>query len=484
MSNSEQLSARERINCLLDANSFVEIGANVSKRNTDFNLQQKDAPSDGVITGYGVIDCNPVYVYSQDVSVLNGTVGEMHARKIASLYDMALKVGAPVIGLIDCGGLRLQEATDALNGFGEIYMKQITASGIIPQISAIFGTCGGASAISAAMTDFVFITKESGKLFVCAPNTIDGNYVGKCDTSAAEYVSTTGNVDFVYDDEQQLLDGIRKLVSFLPSNNEDNDAYEECDDDLNRLTAELSSDIKDSSFTLSIIADNNEFIEIKKDYAPEMVTGFLRLNGNTVGAIANRSELFDEDGKVAKKLDSVMTSKGCKKAAKFVKFCDAFSIPVLTLTDVTGFAATKCNEKTLAASVATLTSTFADATVPKINVVTGKAYGTAYIAMNSKHIGADMVFAWPDSQIGTMDSKNAAQIIYAQEIEEAKDKQAFINEKAELYGFGMSSAQSAAKRGYVDSIIEPQSTRKNLIYAFDMLFTKRDTTPFKKHGTI
>lgn len=484
MSNSVQLSARERINYLLDANSFVEIGAYVSKRNTDFNLGQKEAPSDGVITGYGVINNNPVYVYSQDVSVLNGTVGEMHAKKIASLYDLAIKVGAPVIGLIDCGGMRLAEATDALDAFGKIYLKQITASGVIPQIAAVFGKCGGASAISAAMTDFTFITKDNGKYFVSAPNTIDGNYVGKCDTSAASFVGSNGSVDFVGESDEEVLDSIKSLIDVLPSNNSDDGDIDECMDDLNRLCDDLSTDVKDSAYILTSISDNNLFIEVKKEYAKEMVTGFIKLNGMTIGAVANRSEILSQDGSVETKLESVITVNGCQKASKFINFCDAFDIPILTLTDVTGFNTTKDDEVGMAKAVAKLTESFASAEVAKINVITGKAFGSAYVTMNSKHIGADIVFAWDGTEIGTMNPNEAVQIIYADEIAKASDKQSFINEKANEYALEQSSAQSAAKRGYVDCIIEPMATRKNLIYSFDMLYNKIANVPYKKHSTI
>lgn len=484
MSNSQKMSARERINCLLDANSFVEIGANVSKRNTDFNLTQKEAPSDGVITGYGLIDSTPVYVYSQDVSVLNGTVGEMHAKKIVNVYDNAMKIGVPVIGLIDCGGLRLQEATDALDGFGKIYTKQIEASGVIPQVSAVFGTCGGASAISAAMTDFTFMTKESARIFVNAPNTVDGVYAGRCDISDSDNVARVGNADFVCEDEETLLAELRTLIGVLPSNNIGNATDEECTDDLNRLTPEIYVGVKDSAYMLSVLSDNNLFIETKKNYAKEMVTGFIKLNGVTIGAVANRGEILDEEGKVSEKLDNSLTASGCQKAERFVNFCDAFNIPILTLTDVKGFATTRCNEAKLAVSVARLTKAFCEASVAKINVITGDALSSAYISMNSKHIGADMVFTFDGIKIGPMEPKMAAQIMYADEIAGANDKQSMINEKAELIGYGLASSESAAKRGYVDSIIDPQTTRKNLIYAFEMFLAKEENYVYKKHGTI
>ena len=294
---SSTSKASQRINALLDDNSFVEIGAFVTARATDFDLKQTPTPSDGVITGYGVIGGNPVYVYSQDASVLNGTIGEMHAKKIANLYDLAMKTGTPVIGLLDSAGFRLQESTDALNAFGTVYKKMSDASGVIPQIAAVFGKCGGGLAVMAAMADFTFMEKNDAKLFVNSPNAIEGNSTAKCDTSSAQFQSEkAGNADFV-GDEAEVISGMRNLISMLPANNEENLAFEEGTDDLNRLTAELAG-CKDAAVTLSILADNNEFVEVKKDYAKNMVTGFLRLDGVTVGAVANRSQILDADGNV------------------------------------------------------------------------------------------------------------------------------------------------------------------------------------------
>lgn len=477
MSSTTKLSARDRIVTLLDDSSFVEIGALVTKRNTDFNLAQTDAPSDGVITGYGLIDGSLVYVYSQDAEVLNGTMGEMHAKKIESMYDLALKVGAPVIGLVDCAGMRLQEATDALAGFGNVYLRQSMASGVIPQIIAVFGTCGGGCAVSAAMSDFTFMPEEGAKLFVNSPNAVEDNFVGKCDTSAAKFQAVAGVVDVVREDEVQVLASIRKLVSYLPSNNE-TDCTIDCTDDLNRATAAFAEETADPAVALADIADNGEFFEIKAEYAKEMVTGFIRLNGATIGAVANRTAVFDENGKTSEKFDAVLTTKGCYKAESFVEFCDAFGIPVLTLTNVTGYAATMSEEKSVAIAAAKLTNAFANATVPKVNVVCKEALGSAYITMNSKHIGADMVFALEDAKIGMMDAKLAAQIMYAGESEEVR------NEKAAEYDAMQSSAVSAAKRGYVDSIISADAVRQQLVYTFEMLYTKREARPSKKHGTV
>lgn len=476
MSNSSQAS--QRIVALLDDNSFVEIGALVTARATDFNLKPTETPSDGVITGYGVIDGNLVYVYSQDASVMNGSVGEMHAKKIANLYDLALKTGAPVIGLIDSAGLRLQEATDAMNAFGEIYMKQTLASGVIPQITAVFGNCGGGLALIPALTDFTFMEGKKAKLFVNSPNALEGNYTEKCDTADAKFQSAEAGLVDVVADEDTIMAQIRQLVSMLPSNNEDDMSYEECTDDLNRASAELAGCAGDTSIALSTIADDNVFFEVKENYAKDMVTGFIRLNGSTVGCVANRCEVYGEDGKVAEKMDAVLTPNGCEKAASFISFCDAFNIPVLSLTNVKGYAACTCCEKRIAKAVAKLTYAFANATVPKVNVVVGKALGTAAIAMNAKAIGADLTIAWKDAQIGAMNAQDAAKIMYDGQGADV------IKEKAAEYEALQTSAAGAAKRGYVDQIIDAADTRKYVIGAFEMLFAKREDRPAKKHGTV
>ena len=479
MSNKLTLSASDRINALLDDASFVEIGAYVKARNTDFNIQDKDTPKDGVITGYGVINGNLVYVYSQDAKVLGGSVGEMHAKKITNLYDLAMKTGAPVIGLIESAGLRLQEATDALAAFGEIYLKQTMASGVIPQITAVFGTCGGGLGLFPTMTDFTFMEEKNAKLFVNAPNALDGNVITKCDSSSAKFQAEESGIVDVVADEATILEKVRELVSFLPANNEDDASFlEDCTDDLNRVNPEIAGCVGDTSVALSILADDNNFFEVKSGYAKNMVTGFLRLDGVTVGAVANRSEICDEEGKVAEKLDAVLTAEGCEKAAEFVNFCDAFGIPVLTLTNVKGYEATLASEKTIAKAAAKLTYAFANATVPKVNVVIGKALGTAYVVMNSKAIGADITMAWPDAQIGAMDGKLAAKIMYDGQGADV------INEKAAEYEALTLNVTSAAKRGYVDQIVNAADTRKYVIGAFEMLFTKSEDRPAKKHGTV
>ena len=475
--NATENSASRRIATVLDEGSFVEIGGAVTARNTDFNLQEKETPADGVITGYGVIDGNLVYVYSQDASVLKGAIGEMHAKKIANIYDMAMKMGAPVIGLIDCAGLRLQEATDALEAFGSLYFKQAMASGVIPQITAVFGMCGGGLAVVPGLTDFTFMENKEGKLFVNSPNALDGNIDSKCNTASAEYQSKTAGLVDVAGTEEEILGQIRSLICMLPANFEDDASYDECTDDLNRVCADLANAAEDTGIALATISDNNIFFETKREYAKEMVTGFIRLNGMTVGAVANRSKVYDAEGN-AESYGQVLTVDGCKKAADFINFCDAFSIPVLSLTNVTGFEATLEAEKDMARAVAKLTYAFANASVPKVNVIVGKAYGSAYIAMNSKSIGADLVYAWPTAEIGMMDASMAAKIMYADANAET------LKEKAAEYKELQSSPVSAARRGYVDAIIDAADTRKYVIGAFEMLFTKREDRPAKKHGTV
>ena len=471
-------SAINRIHELLDDNSFVEVGAYITARSTDYNMQSQETPADGVVTGYGTINSALVYVYSQDASVMGGSIGEMHAKKIEQLYHMAMKMGAPVIGFIDCGGIRLQESVDALDGFGLIYAKEVAASGVIPQICGVFGNCGGGLSVVPALCDFAYIEESKGRMFVNTPDAIEGNRVEKCDTAAADFQSKeTGLIDGV-GTEDEVLGQIRSLVSLLPSNNEDTDNYTECTDDLNRVCAELANCAGDTAIALSQIADNGEFFETKADYAKDMVTGFIRLNGATIGAVANRSEVYDAEGKKVETFDGSISARGARKAADFVKFCDAFDIPVLTLTNATGFMATLCSEKMMAKSVGELVAAFADATVPKVNVIIGKAYGTAYVAMNSKSIGADLVYAWDNAEIGMMDASLAAKIMYADA------DAAELNEKAAQYRELQNGVASAAARGYVDTVISPADTRKYVIGAFEMLFTKREDRPSKKHGTI
>lgn len=472
-------SAMKRIHELLDDSSFVEVGAYVTARSTDFNMQAQETPGDGVITGYGTIEGALVYVYSQDASVMGGSMGEMHAGKIEKLYQMAMKTGAPVIGLLDCAGLRLQEGMDALDGFGRLYLCQTMASGVIPQIQAVFGTCGGGMAVASAMADFTFM-EEKANLFVSAPNAIASN---DTDTSGAKFQSEEAGNVCMTGTEEEILSAIHTLVSVLPANNEDDLSYDECTDDLNRLCEGLEGFAGDAAAALSMISDDGFYLELKKEYASSMVTAFIRLNGITVGCVANRSESL-ENGEKTADYGTELTAQGCEKAAEFVNFCDAFNIPVLTLVNTTGYKGCKCTEKKIAKAAARMTYAFANADVPKVTVITGKANGTAGLSMNSKSIGADIVYAWKDASLSMMEAVPAVKIMYAKEIEEADNPGLLIKEKTAEYMEKQASAVSAARRGYVDDIIPASETRQRVIAAFEMLFTKREERPAKKHGTI
>lgn len=477
MSNGKDNSAMTRIAKLVDENSFMEIGSLVTARSTDFNLAKTDTPSDGVITGHGLIDGKLVFVYSQDASVLGGTVGEMHAKKIVAVYDMALKMGAPVIGLLDCAGIRLQESVDALEAFGAVYAKQAAASGIIPQICAVFGTCGGGLAVVPALSDFAFAESEQAKLFINSPNAIDGNRIDKCDSSAAAFQSAeTGTLDAV-GSEDEICAKIRELVSILPGNNAEGGHMDECADELNRACANLDTMKGDPRYILSEISDDHVFVEVKADFAKEMTAGFIRLDGITVGAVANCTTLHDQKGNVTETFDAALSARGCNKAAEFITFCDAFDIPVISLTNAAGFRATMCSEKNLAKALARLTYAFANAGVPKVNLIMEQAYGSAYAVMNAKSLGADLVYAWPDAKVGMMDASMAAKIMYAGESADV------ISEKAAEYDALQGSIKAAAARGYIDRIVDYPDTRRYLIAAIEMLYTKRVDQPNKKHGT-
>ncbi len=455
MSNSS--AARQRIEKLLDANSFVEIGAGVHARATDFNPRPAEASSDGVITGYGLIEDSLVYVYSQDASVLGGSIGEMHARKIIRIYDMAIKTGAPVIGLIDSAGLRLQEGMDALDAVAGIYARQAAASGLIPQISAVFGRCGGGLAVAASMCDFTLM--ESGAhLFVNAPNTLAGNREESNDTSSASSRAAAGVADYT-GTEDEVLGKIRELVDILPCNYEDI-AEGESEDDLNRGCTGIAAGA-DPAAIMKEAADDGVFVEIRSAFAPDMTAGLARLGGTTVGVIGNRSPL--------------LTADGCTKAADLVRFCDAFGIPVISLTNATGFAAAIGEENREGSAAAALTMALARASVPKINVITKQSMGSAYAVMNAKATGADLTFAFPGAVIGIMDAAMAARVMVP-----GADKLTF-EETRQRYAETQCSLAGAAARGLVDSVVEPADLRRYLIGALEVLYTKRVDTPAGKH---
>ena len=425
MENKSKRKAVERIYALLDERSFVEIGQAVTARSTDFQLDKVETPSDGVVTGYGLINGCPVYVYSQDAQVLGGSIGEMHARKIVNLYDLAIKTGVPVIGMIDCAGIRLQESTDALHAFGMIYKKQAEASGMILQISVIFGNCGGGLSVFPTLTDFTLM-EENGQLFVNAPNAIEGNRKEVLNSASAVFQSKeAGTVDFV-GNETEVFEEIRKLTQIFPSNYKDQSKVIDCVDDLNRLCENISAG--NGKEILIQIADQNEFVELKKDYGNDMAIGFIRLNGE--------------------------------------------------VTDTVGFVAEIEQEKELSQAIGTMTGAFVQATVPKVNVISKKAFGSAYVSMNSKSIGADFVYAWSDAKIGMMEADMAVKIMNPGANADV------LKEKAKEYEELQSDVYTAARRGYVDTVIDPAETRKYVIGAFEMLYTKREMQIPKKHSVF
>lgn len=446
--------ARERIEALLDDNSFVEIGNAVTARSTDFNIKGVDTPGDGVVTGYGLINEELVFIYSQDPEVLGGSVGEMHAKKIVNIYEKAMEMGAPIIALIDSAGLRIQESVDGLEAFGQIYFAQSQASSIIPQISVLLGNCGGGLSVVSKLSDFTFMEKDNAKLFVNSPNAIDGNKT--VDSASSAFQAEAGNVDFV-GTESEIFEEIKKLISVFPHNYEVDKVDFDITDDLNR-GVDIESKIDNPVSVLTELSDNGFVVEVKKDFAKEMVTAFIKLGGAPVGVVANGKA--DDEFK--------LTADGCKKAAEFVSLCDSFSVPVLTITNTEGYVADMNTEKSGVYDIASLVYAFATSDVPKVNLLVGNAYGSAYTVMNSKALGADMVYAWPSAKVGMMDSKAAVNIMYANEIKNGEN----VNDKIAEYDSLQADVNNAARRGYVDSIVQPVDTRKYLISTFEMLDSK------------
>lgn len=475
-----KLTPRERINNLLDLNSFVEIGAFITHRNTDFNMGMQDTPADGVVTGYGTMDGRLVYVYSQDASVMGGAVGEMHAKKIARVYDDAMKMGAPIIAFIDSTGIRLQESIDALEAYGLLFTKQSMASGVIPQITIICGDCAGGAGFIPGFSDFTFMVSKNARLFLNSPNTFDEKSV-KFDQIATADVHTqkSGLAHFAYNTEDECIGMVRNLITYLPSNNLEDSPLYSINDDINRVDQELNAIITDENLDIQAIiksiADDNQYLEIQKDFAPNVTIGFIRLNGATISLIANQSEY--KDGK----LDIL----SMKKISRFVNFSDAFNIPVLTLTDVNGFVSELAGETSgILGESSKMINSFARATVPKVNVLLRKAYGSSYVAMNSKHIGADYVYAWPTASIGIMDAESAFHIMYGDEVKQSTEQAKLKQEKIDEFENMQSSPYAVAAKGYIDDIIEPAATRKRVIAAFEVLSSKRETRPAKKNSTL
>jgi len=480
-----RLTARERIDLLLDKGSFHEVDAFVQHRTHDFGLHQQKFMSDSVVTGWGTIEGRLVYVFSQDFTVFGGSLGEVHAAKICKIMDMAMKNGAPVIGLNDSGGARIQEGVVALGGYADIFLRNTMASGVIPQISAIMGPCAGGAVYSPALTDFIFMTRNTSYMFVTGPDvvkTVTHEEVSFEDLGGASVHSEKSGVCHVAaDSEADTLYLIRKLLGYLPQNNMEDPPFIGGDDPL-RMDETLNNivpddankpyDIKD---VIRPIMDNGQFFEIHENYAQNIVVGFARLGGHSVGIVANQPAV----------LAGVLDIDASEKGARFVRFCDAFNIPIITFEDVPGFLPGTFQEHHgIIRSGAKLLYAYCEATVPKLTIITRKAYGGAYCVMSSKHIRSDVNLAWPSAEIAVMGPDGAVNIIFRKELERAKDQ---VKKKAELvaeYREKFASPYVAAERGFIDDVIEPKVTRPRLINALEMLSNKRDANPAKKHGNI
>lgn len=480
-----KLSARERLRYLLDKGSFEEIGALVKHRSTDFGTDKQHIPGDGVVTGYGTINGRLVYVFSQDFTVFGGSLSETHAEKICKIMDMAMKNGAPVIGLNDSGGARIQEGVVSLGGYADIFYKNTRASGVIPQLSAIMGPCAGGAVYSPAITDFILMVEHTSYMFVTGPNvvkTVTNEEVSSEDLGGASVHSTkSGVAHFTAANELVCLDQIKTLLSYIPSNCEDlppSLPYEKSDEWRPALTSVIPEnpnqpyDIRD---VITEVADTDSFYEVHKDFAENIVVGFARLAGKSIGIVANQPAY----------LAGVLDVKSSQKGARFVRFCDSFNIPLLVFEDVPGFLPGTDQEwNAIITNGAKLLYAFCEATVPRVTVITRKAYGGAYDVMNSKHIGADMNFAWPTAEIAVMGAKGAAEIIFKKEISTADNPEKAWLEKEQEYARIFANPYRAAERGFIDEVIFPEETRIKLIKAFAMLQNKVDTLPKKKHGNI
>lgn len=480
-----RLTARERIDLLMDKGSFREVDAFVQHRTHDFDLDKQKFMGDSVVTGWGTIEGRLVYVFSQDFTVFGGSLGEVHAEKICKIMDMAMKNGAPVIGLNDSGGARIQEGVVALGGYADIFLRNTMASGVIPQISAIMGPCAGGAVYSPALTDFIFMTRGTSYMFVTGPDvvkTVTHEEVTQEELGGAGVHSETSGVCHVAaDSEADTLYLIRKMLGYLPQNNMEDPPFVAGDDPL-RMDEELNSivpddankpyDIKD---VITKIMDNGQFFEIHENYAQNIVVGFARLGGHSVGIVANQPAV----------LAGVLDIDASEKGARFVRFCDSFNIPIITFEDVPGFLPGTFQEHHgIIRSGAKLLYAYCEATVPKLTVVTRKAYGGAYCVMSSKHIRSDVNFAWPSSEIAVMGPDGAVNIIFRKELAEAEDP---VARKAELvadYREKFASPYVAAEYGFIDDVIEPKETRPRLINSLEMLANKRDSNPAKKHGNI
>ncbi len=480
-----KLTARERIHFLLDEGSFEETGALVMHRSTDFGLDKQKILGDGVVTGYGTIEGRLVYVFAQDFTVLGGSLAEAHAEKICKVMDLAMKNGAPVIGLNDSGGARIQEGVVSLGGYADIFYRNTRASGVIPQLSAVMGPCAGGAVYSPALTDFIGMVENTSYMFVTGPNvvkTVTHEEVSSEDLGGASAHSTkSGVTHFTYGNEMALINGFRQLLSYIPQNCEEDAPampYEPSDESrpsLNEIIPDNPNQPYDIREVIEGTVDADSFLEVHKDFAQNIVVGFARLAGKSIGIVANQPAY----------LAGVLDINSSTKGARFVRFCDSFNIPLLVFEDVPGFLPGTDQEwNAIITNGAKLLYAFSEATVPRITVITRKAYGGAYDVMNSKHIGADMNFAWPSAEIAVMGAKGAAEIIFRKEIKEAADPEAKLKEKEAEYAEIFANPYRAAARGYVDQVIRPDQTREKLIKAFAMLENKVDNLPKKKHGNI
>lgn len=484
-----KLTARERIDLLLDEGSFAEFDMFVTHRSTNFGIDKQEFLSDGVVTGHGTIDGRVVYVFSQDFTVFGGSLSETFANKICKVMDQAMKVGAPVIGINDSGGARIQEGVNSLAGYAEIFERNILASGVIPQISAIFGPCAGGAVYSPALTDFIVMSKGTSNMFVTGPKvvkTVTGEIVTDEELGGAMvHGSKSGISHFVADDEKEGIALIRKLVSYLPQNNLEDPPIVPCSDPIDRLEDSLNYIIPDNpnkpydvKDVIHSIVDYGEFMEIQRHYAPNIVTGYARFNGMTVGIVANQPAY----------LAGVLDINASRKAARFVRFCDAFNIPILTLVDVPGFLPGTAQEYGgIIIHGAKLLYAYGEATVPKVTIVLRKAYGGAYCVMSSKHLRGDMNFAWPAAEIAVMGPKGAIEILQSKQLSELTDpaeREEFIKKNEEEYKDKFANPYNAAKYGYIDDVIEPRNTRFRVIRALQALATKKDVNPPKKHSNI
>jgi acetyl-CoA carboxylase carboxyltransferase component len=481
-----KFTARERMNLLFDENTFVELDMFVKHRGVNFGLEKKEANADGVITGYGKVDGRLVYAYSQDFTVLGGSLGEMHANKIVKVLDGAMKMGTPVVGINDSGGARIQEAVDALSGYGKLFYKNTLASGVIPQITAIIGPCAGGAVYSPALTDFIFMVDKTAKMFITGPQvieTVTGEIVSAEELGGGlTHNAKSGVAHFLVESEEECFEEIRRLLDFLPSNNLGvaptvltEDDVNRKDDILNTIIPENPNKPYEIKDIIKSLADDGNFLESQPRYAKNIVTGFIRINGKSIGVVANQPKV----------LAGCLDINASDKAARFVRTCDVFNVPILTLEDVPGFLpGTQQEHGGIIRHGAKLLYAYSEATVPMVTIILRKAYGGSYLAMCSKELGADLVIAWPSAEVAVMGAKGAANIIFRRDINNSENPIETRERKIKEYEDEFATPYKAAERGFVDDVIEPSTTRLRLVDAFDMLSSKMVKRPNKKHGNI